>query len=79
MLINKLIMEEKIIIKGEEFYRRKELLQEVKNDVINWKTYYIDSNTDEKWVQEYSHSNYHGGGEPRLRLLSGFPWEEESV
>jgi len=70
-------MEEKII-RGEEFYRKKEFLQEVKNDVINWKTYYIDSNTNEKWVQEYPHSEYHGGGEPQLRLISKFPWEESN-
>lgn len=67
-------MEERII-KGKEFYIKKESLQEVKNDVVNWKTYYIDLNTNEKWVQEYPHSECHGGGEPQLRLISKFPWE----
>jgi len=67
---------EETILKGDAFYRKKESLKEIKNDAVNWKTYYIDPGTNEKWVQEYPHSEYHGGGEPQLRLISEFPWEE---
>lgn len=66
---------EETIITGNAFSEKKKFLHEVKKDVVNWKIYYLDMNTNEKWVQEYPHSEYHGGGEPHLRLISEFPWE----
>lgn len=63
------------IIKGEEFYKKIAQLQEVKTDVNNWKTYYIDKTTNEKWVEEYPYPEMQAGGPPQLRLIEKFPWE----
>lgn len=64
-----------IIIVGEDFYRKKALLEKVKVDAVNWVVYYIDNSTGEKWVEEYPHSEMHGGGAPQLRRINFFPWE----
>ena len=34
-----------------------------------WEIEYEDVTTGEKWIMGYSHSEYHGGGYPRLRKL----------
>lgn len=64
------------IIQGDELDLKKIKLQKVRVDNINWLVYYIDENTNEKWVEEYINSGLHGGGPPQLRLLDKFPWEQ---
>jgi hypothetical protein len=56
------------------FYNKKNSLQKIKTDNVNWKIYYLDPVTNEKWVEEYPLSEAHGGGAPQLRLLDKFPW-----
>jgi len=63
------------IIKGIELESKEIQLKKVKTDSINWLVYYLDETTNEKWVKEYTHSEYHGGGFPQLRLIHKFPWE----
>lgn len=58
-----------------ELYKKLEVLKEVKADPVNWLIYYLDEKTGEKWLKEYPHSEYHGGGAPQLRLIDKFPWE----
>jgi hypothetical protein len=58
-----------------ELYKKLENLKEIKIDAVNWVTYYVDESNGEKWVKEYPHSEYHGGGAPRLRSVDKFPWE----
>lgn len=65
----------KIIDDLTELYKKLETFKEIKVDPINWVAYYIDESTAEKWIKEYPHSEYHGGGAPRLRLIDKFPWE----
>lgn len=45
----------------------------MKVDSINWKTYYVDEKTGEKWMEEYPFAEAHGGGPPQLRLINEFP------
>ncbi|HET9057246.1 MAG TPA: Imm27 family immunity protein [Chitinophagaceae bacterium] len=66
---------ENIILKGSELNEKKPSLKKVEVDKVNWKVYYLDEKTNEKWVEEYPHSEMHGGGPPQLRLLDKFPWE----
>jgi len=70
-------MVNQLIIKGEALYKKIEGLTEVKVDYINWLTFYIDEFNGEKWMKEYPHAEYHGGGAPQLRLLEWFPWENK--
>jgi hypothetical protein len=66
---------DKIIDNLHELYAKLETLKEVKVDPVNWVAYYLDETTNEKWLKEYPHSEYHGGGVPQLRLIEKFPWE----
>ncbi len=68
----------KIILQGEEYNRKKPTLNKVRSDSSGWLTYYIDADS-KKWVEEYPHSEYHGGGHPQLRQLVAFPWEQFSI
>jgi len=67
----------KLIDNLDELYKKEASLKKIKIDNINWLTYYLDENTGQKWVKEYPHSEYHGGGAPQLRLIEKFPWEEK--
>lgn len=62
-----------IIITGKKFYEKREQLKLVKQ--LNWENYYVDELTNEKWIEEFPHSEAHGGGQPQLRLIDKFPWE----
>jgi Immunity protein 27 len=64
-----------LIIKGQDFYKKRDTLKEVKVDSVNWVTYYIDEMTGEKWVEEYPYPEMQAGGPPQLRLIAKFPWE----
>jgi len=66
-------MQKEVIITGERFYEKIKKLKLVKQ--LNWENYYIDELTNEKWIEEYPHSEMHGGGPPQLRLINKFPWE----
>lgn len=68
-------MDTKIVI-GEAFYAKQKQLRLLKQ--LNWENYYIDEATNEKWVEEYPHSEMHGGGPPQLRMIETFPWEGSS-
>jgi len=67
---------EPIIIVGEEFYKKREQLKLIRQ--LNWENFYLDETTNEKWIEEFPHSEMHGGGPPQLRLIDKFPWEEEN-
>jgi len=62
-----------IIIKGEDVYQKRDQLHLIKQ--LNWENFYVDDSTQEKWIEEYPHSEMHGGGPPQLRLIEKFPWE----
>jgi Immunity protein 27 len=64
---------------GEEYYKLLKKLKEIKSADGGWITYFINTETNEKWVREYPHGDYHGGGSAILRRLEHFPWEEEKV
>lgn len=64
-----------IKIEGDELYKKRESLTKIKVDQENWNVYYLDESTQDKWVEEYPHSEMHGGGAPQLRLIEKFPWE----
>ena len=66
---------ENIILKGDDFYRKKNGLKELKIDSDNWVTYYMDEKSGEKWIEEYLYPERQGGGPPQLRLIDKFPWE----
>ena len=36
-------------------------------NATGWETEYEDPKTGAIWVMDYPHSEYHGGGSPRLR------------
>ena len=64
-----------MIIKGEDFYGKRDLLQIIKVDADNYITYFLDERTGSKWIEEYLFPEMHGGGPPQLRLIEKFPWE----
>lgn len=66
------------LIRGKEFYKKKETLKKIEVDNINWVVYYLDETTGEKWIEEYPFSEMQSGGPPQLRQLKYFPWEETS-
>ena len=68
-------MPTKVILYGEEYNKKKLTLNKVKSDSTGWLTYYTDADS-KKWIEEYPHSEYHGGGPPQLRQLDAFPWEQ---
>lgn len=62
-------------LKGVEAqHYAKKHLQQVRIDSINWETEYVCLDTGKHWLEDYPHSEYHGGGPPRLRSL---PLKEE--
>jgi len=63
------------ILTGEDFNQKKKSLKEIRTDESDWNIYFQDENF-KKWVQEYPNSENHGGGQPQLRLIKKFPWEE---
>lgn len=68
-------MKNDVIIKGVDFYVKRDTLKEVKVDKVNWNAYYIDERTNEKWIEEYLYPEMQAGGPPQLRLIEKFPWE----
>jgi len=65
------------IMEGSSLNEKVKNLKKIKVDGKKWLVYYLDSETNEKWVKDYPESDYHGGGAPRLSLIDKFPWEEE--
>lgn len=68
-------MNHTIVLEGEIMYEKIQKLKQLKIDGENWLTFYVDDANGDKWVQEYPHSAYHGGGSSQLKLLDKFPWE----
>ncbi len=64
-----------IIDNLDEVYDKIKGLKIERVDDINWKTYYIDSITKEKWVEEHPFPEMQAGGPIQLRKLDYFPWE----
>jgi hypothetical protein len=64
-----------LILKDEELIAKEEILKKIANDKTGWFTYFIDRDSN-RWIKEYINSEYHGGGNPQLRLIEKFPWEE---
>ncbi len=62
------------ILTGESLIEKKKKLTKIDTDKSGWLTYYLDEN-NKKWIEEYTNSEYHGGGLPQLRLIKKFPWE----
>ena len=62
-----------IIITGKDIYKKIEQLKLVKQ--LNWENYYLDEINNEKWIEEFPHSELQAGGPPQLRLLDKFHWE----
>jgi hypothetical protein len=42
-------------------------LKEVRVDAEAWEISYVDEKTGERWLMDYPHSEFQGGGSPRLR------------
>ena len=72
---NKINMMKEVIIDSGNLWRKKETLKKIKVDKINWEAFYIDEESNEKWIEEYPFSEMQEGGQPQLRLISEFPWE----
>lgn len=68
-------MKEQVILSGILQEEKIKTLKVLKVDSLNWKTYFLDVMSDEKWVKEYPYSEMHGGGPPILKLIEKFPWE----
>jgi hypothetical protein len=64
---------DKVILIGEELYKKMAQLKKIFTDGESWQVYYLDETTGEKWVEEYPLSSTHGGGAPQLRLIDEFP------
>jgi hypothetical protein len=64
---------DKVILVGEDFYKKRETLKKIFIDKEKWLVYYLDEITGQKWVEEYPHAEMHGGGPPQLRLIEEFP------
>jgi len=47
-------------------------LKKLKVNVENWLVFCVDEANGDKWVKEYPHSEYHGGGSVQLKLLDKF-------
>ncbi len=58
-----------------------EHLQQVSVDYETWSVTYECPLTGRRWLLEYPHSEYHGGGPPRLRQLDseGVPLEDSGT
>jgi len=44
-------------------------LRKINVNVQRWEIEYEDALTGEKWLMDYPHSEFQGGGNPRLRKL----------
>lgn len=64
-----------IILSGALQDEKINSLKEVKVDSINWKIFYLDPLSGEKWIKEYPNSEMHGGGPSILRRIEKFQWE----
>ena len=64
-----------VFLKDKELIAKEEILKKIANDKTNWYTYFIDRDSN-RWIKEYQNSENHGGGNPQLRLIEKFPWEE---
>jgi len=58
---------------GEEAEKKANSLKKVKVDDENWRVYYLDEETNDKYVKVYLESHLHGGGPPRLIKISDIP------
>jgi len=47
----------------------KNHLQKTFVDAENWLIEYVCPLTGKRWIMDYPHSELHGGGEPRLRIV----------
>jgi hypothetical protein len=55
---------------GKEAYDfAQQHLEKLSVDSTSWEIEYRDSLSGEKWIMDYPHSEYHGGGSPRLRKV----------
>jgi hypothetical protein len=63
------------LITGEELSNKKDTLNKIRVDNINWVIYYLDETTGEKWLEEYPFAEMQGGGPPQLRQIERYPWE----
>jgi hypothetical protein len=63
------------ILKGEDLIAKKEILKKIATDESGWNIYFVDKDSN-RWIQEYSGSEYHGGGQPQLKMIEKFPWEQ---
>ena len=64
-----------IILKGDELIKKLKALKKLEIDKINWRIYYLDEQTNEKWIEERPFPEMQAGGPPQLRLIEKFPWE----
>ena len=66
---------ENVILSGKEYIKKKKELTKIQTDASGWLIYYLDRNL-KKWIEEYPNSEFHGGGNPQLRLIDKFPWDK---
>jgi hypothetical protein len=55
---------------NEALQYAKAHLRQVHKDLEKWQIQYVDPATNDVWLLDYPHSEYHGGGSPRLRKMS---------
>ncbi|NLX06645.1 MAG: hypothetical protein GXY33_16025 [Phycisphaerae bacterium] len=53
---------------AQEFARLH--LNLIRVDVESWITEYVCPETGGRWIEDYPHSEMHGGGPPRLRRVA---------
>ena len=58
---------------GEDAEEKVKTLKKVKVDNENWRIYYLDEETDDKYVKVFLESHLHGGGPPRLIKITEIP------
>lgn len=56
-------------LSGEEAHRYTRHLVELRDDAQAWETEFECPNVHARWLLDYPHSEYHGGGPSRLRRL----------
>lgn len=64
-----------IILYGVALENQLAILKEIKVDVNNWVTYYLDEKSGQRWIREHKYPEMHAGGPAQLRLIEMFPWE----
>ena len=60
-------------VEGDETCRRIQWLLEARLERVgeaNWEAWYIDPHDGRLWALTFPHSEMHGGGPPRLSLVS---------